>query len=517
MRNSITLSTRLCLLFVIAVLLTKDAYTQTIIKVTDCNLSGWVKQPAAGTTVGFTKGPANTPLSEGSVEYYSPTQAQVRLRSTAYHNTLLSTLTEFRYSAYVQSRQNNTDDVYVILQVDGDGDGIPEGHLIFDPSLQTAPYITGSMPDQGPTLVGIWQTWDMLHGLWWDGGNNPAGGLDPSPTQGGTSFSLATYISQHPGAKLLNQLSAGGTGAIRFSFGCPIGSAICGGNFRGNADAFTVGINGQSTIYDFEPSIASAGPDKIAITGNGSNCIALHGTGSGGVAPYTYTWSDGSNTSNGADMQVCATTTTKYTLTVTDSNNCKGTDDVIVTVNTQTLPLNIVRFNGQLYNQTVLLKWQAENETNNRNYVVERSSNGSNFNELGKVVAINTIGSHTYNFTDTHPIEPTNYYRLKIEDKSGYLTYSNILPIKINSQNTGALFYPNPAKDNATILFHSNVIDKYSIVITDATGKLLRKIEGVSTMGTNSIGVNVTHFSAGIYYITITNQSGKQSLKFNKQ
>jgi hypothetical protein len=39
----------------------------------------------------------------------------------------------------------------------------------------------------------------------------------------------------------------------------------------------------------------------------------------------------------------------------------------------------------------------------------------------------------------------------------------------------------------------------------------------VSTMGTNSIGVNVTHFSAGIYYITITNQSGKQSLKFNKQ
>lgn len=73
--------------------------------------------------------------------------------------------------------------------------------------------------------------------------------------------------------------------------------------------------------------IANAGADATNCLGSSIN---LTGSATGGFPPYTYLWSTGATT---ATTSVSPTVATTYTLTVTDSKGCVGSDAVIVTVN----------------------------------------------------------------------------------------------------------------------------------------------------------------------------------------
>jgi len=307
------------LLVVVSMLLTAQAvFPQNVITVTECNLNGWVKQLPATTSLTFKNEPSNSILGKGSLEMITiEALRNVRLRNTNYNNTLLSSITQLGFSSFIDHRENDYDAPFIVLQIDLNGDGTTDNFLEFGPQYQTAPWSTGVASDQGAVVTHTWQTWDVLHGAFW---------LGPSidPEHGGAVFSLATYISQHPTARIINDPAIGG--GIRLSAG---GFAP---NFKCYTDNFNIGVNGSTTVYDFEFSTANAGADKNVVYGYGSNCTTLNGIASGGVAPYTLSWSGGF-TANNSSTTVCPTTTTSYTLTVTDKNGCTRSDDVIVNVN----------------------------------------------------------------------------------------------------------------------------------------------------------------------------------------
>lgn len=302
---------------------------EIIITVTDCNLQGWVKQPIGNSSLGFVNGPEMPTVGNGSLKFYVPAGGIfwpgdfVRFRNGQYSGTTLSSLTELSYDTYIESRDTITDIHFVVVLSDINGDGTADHNLVFDPRYQNLNFIKGTMPDQGFSHVHEWQHWDALRGGWFYGG-----GVTTDPDHEGPFFTLAEYLSQYPNATIRNDVSKGGP-AIRLT----AGGVVFKPNFYGSSDNFMIGVNGITTAYDFEFTIANAGSDKNVVYGYGSNCTILTGMSAGGVAPYTYSWSSSGAISNSANTEVCPTVTTTYTLTVTDSKGCSRTDDVTVYVN----------------------------------------------------------------------------------------------------------------------------------------------------------------------------------------
>jgi len=88
-----------------------------------------------------------------------------------------------------------------------------------------------------------------------------------------------------------------------------------------------------NTTTSFTPPTANAGPNKVNNCTNTTN--SLNGSVSGGTAGYSYVWSPstGLNTTSSASPIANPSSTTNYTLTVTDANGCIDSDVVTVTVN----------------------------------------------------------------------------------------------------------------------------------------------------------------------------------------
>jgi hypothetical protein len=115
-----------------------------------------------------------------------------------------------------------------------------------------------------------------------------------------------------------------------------------------------------------------------------------------------------------------------------------------------TLPVRLTKFTGKLSGQQVTLDWTSVAELNSNKYVVEKSIDGKNFEEIGVVEAAgNSARAINYSFADKL-MQPGGYfYRLNQVDIDGKSEYSKVVYInngKGNGNVTGV--FPNPFRND---------------------------------------------------------------------
>ncbi|MEO9005237.1 MAG: T9SS type A sorting domain-containing protein [Ginsengibacter sp.] len=178
-----------------------------------------------------------------------------------------------------------------------------------------------------------------------------------------------------------------------------------------------------------------------------------------------------------------------------------------------TIPLILVKFEAQLINQDVLLKWSTSSEQNNSYFDVERSADGNNFSSIGKVNATgNSSSTINYSLPDNDPAAGNNFYRLKMVDVDGKFTFCKIITVNI-VEGKSLRIYPNPARN--TLFLHSSGIDANALFqILDLSGK---KVKEQKLVLTGTTFVDISDLPKSVYKIIIKTKTNTEQLTFVKK
>ena len=204
-------------------------------------------------------GPGGQPggLLPGSVEYHTnsaPGGKPQLYAPAALTGVKFTDLTALTYLSYISAYANGgawlTHTVNVKIDLDGDLVGTPTDRatMVFEPCY-TVNFCTGPIQP-----LNTWATWDALApgAIWWSTASIP-----------GTAFvvpfnsfaPLTSLYTAYPNARIMFlEIQAGqGSGGPPWN------------NFVGNLDGVTIGVQGVSTTYDFEPDLPSPKAIKAGV------------------------------------------------------------------------------------------------------------------------------------------------------------------------------------------------------------------------------------------------------------
>lgn len=173
------------------------------------------------------------------------------------------------------------------------------------------------------------------------------------------------------------------------------------------------------------------------------------------------------------------------------------------------LPVKLTSFDAEVKNCITKLTWSAESETDFDKYIIEYSQNGIDFIPVGFVNSAAQGSARDYSFQHTG-VAGKGIYRLKMKDIDGKETYSKIIALNINCNNSTILIYPNPVSDVLYVnIVSSSIQNNPTAFLYDANGQLVLKKH--LRNGTNSIAMK--EMSSGIYNLVVVNGNERTSHK----
>lgn len=179
------------------------------------------------------------------------------------------------------------------------------------------------------------------------------------------------------------------------------------------------------------------------------------------------------------------------------------------------LPLIINQFNGNYDDGFIQLGWNTYSEINIDHFDVERSTDGINFRQVGRVTTVSgQLNSNiNYRYLDITAPRGTNYYRLAMVDNNGNYTYSKSIMVNVDIKGISVMIvYPNPFSRRVQIRINSDKAEKVAINIINSSGVLMSTQEAHTHVGDNNIAISrVDNLPGGVYYIEVV--SSTRSLK----
>lgn len=188
------------------------------------------------------------------------------------------------------------------------------------------------------------------------------------------------------------------------------------------------------------------------------------------------------------------------------------------------LPVSLLYFKPTAKKDRVQLDWATATEVNNDYFVIERSADGRNFEEiLRKSGYGNSSTTIAYTDIDYSPLSGISYYRLKQVDYDGKFEYFPMKAVRFGkTDNSRALSIestgPNPFTSAFNIHYRSEEAGDVEITITSATGQLVHHSTVHAELGSNDFAfTQAAELSAGLYVVTLRKGDEGVSVKLKKE
>ena len=170
------------------------------------------------------------------------------------------------------------------------------------------------------------------------------------------------------------------------------------------------------------------------------------------------------------------------------------------------IPVNFLYFNAQKQGQTTaLLSWKTAQEVNSAYFDVERSTDALNYTYIGRVNAAgNSTVPVSYSFTDNHPSNGLNYYRLRQSDLDGHFVYTPARLVRFDELNAASVkYFPNPTNGILNIELTEAMKSELKVInISNAAGVVLNQMRaGIN--GNPVLQIDLRNYPKGIYFIQV--------------
>jgi biopolymer transport protein ExbB len=208
--------------------------------------------------------------------------------------------------------------------------------------------------------------------------------------------------------------------------------------------------------------------------------------------------------------------TTSYRNQSSPSTFYNVSSEVVATSICSVLPVQLTAFQGvSEQDGTNTITWTTELELNHNKFLLERSANGSNWECIKTIPAVQTtsITPQNYMVRDYNPALPFSYYRLKQVDMDGTSTLSKIIAIKQHVQvaTMDIMVRPNPAQNHVTIACANNL--RLQDTRIELLNNLGMPIPVRATLNANSIALDMPGITNGVYYLNVYIKNQKYSRK----
>jgi hypothetical protein len=165
-----------------------------------------------------------------------------------------------------------------------------------------------------------------------------------------------------------------------------------------------------------------------------------------------------------------------------------------------TLPLRWLEFTATMQGDAVLLNWRTTAEQGTKDFFVEHSSNGQQWQSIGTVDATGISNTEqTYSFIHRMPVKDVNMYRLLQRDYDGRSSYSLVATVNLKASEQFKV-YPNPVVNG---ILQIKLASPDLVRVYNSAGLLImqkRLAAGISTL-------NLDSFSKGLYTIKVNDSS----------
>lgn len=232
----------------------------------------------------------------------------------------------------------------------------------------------------------------------------------------------------------------------------------------------TLGAGVEFEVMELE---FSGGP----VTANDVTLITLPAGGNTGNALWLCT-----GAANSVEGQLYYT---RPGTTVVNNTSYTGALPSTATISGVLLPVNWLSFNAAKQNNNAILNWEVANESANKYYELQRSTNGTSFTAIGTV---NNTGLGVYSFTDASIntlAASIIYYRIKQVDVNGRISYSDIRQLRLNSTDAEITIFPNPVKEGFYVTVPGLKAGKIRLNLTANDGKTIAVRELNTLQATN--------------------------------
>jgi hypothetical protein len=199
-------------------------------------------------------------------------------------------------------------------------------------------------------------------------------------------------------------------------------------------------------------------------------------------------------------------TSTSFYYAYVDAAGKQDPSPAVYTIDLSTvLATTLGTFTGKPGDDGNVLDWVSFNETNGIYFIIQRSSDGVRYDNIGRVEGGTTGAAGKHTFTDQQPTPGvTNYYRLQLMDYTGTAAYSVVMPINTVAVSSVVEVAPNPFRDVLTVKMDLATAEKVSIRLLDSKGALIQRAEFAGVRGQNVLTLTaIPALPVSVYFVQI--------------